>query len=117
MVPDIGYISAGHSPATVPTMTEAAVLEGTPHIPLPATTAANATLWMIDDLITTCAVKTTGIAAPHPALATSPAGITHTTPQTRTSLTQATPTIQHRNFRPEMPNNAQDLQHPINLTV
>ena len=44
MAPDIGDISAGHSPAPIPTVTEAAVLEGTPHILLPATAAAHVTL-------------------------------------------------------------------------
>ena len=40
MVPDIGDISTGHSPALILTMTEAAVLEGTPHVLPPATIAA-----------------------------------------------------------------------------
>ena len=44
MVPDIGNISAGHSPTPIYTMTEAATLEGTPHTLLPATTAAHTTL-------------------------------------------------------------------------
>ena len=44
IVPDIGDISAGHSPAPIPTVTEAVVLEGTPYTPLQATTAAHATL-------------------------------------------------------------------------
>ena len=48
MVPDIGDISADHSPATSLTVTETAVSEGSPHPPLPATTAAHAILWQMD---------------------------------------------------------------------
>ena len=44
MVPKMGDISAGHSPITVPTMTEAAVLEGTFYTPLSATVAAHTAL-------------------------------------------------------------------------
>ena len=44
MVPDMGGILAGHSPATIPTLTEAAVSEGTPHAPYLATAAVHATL-------------------------------------------------------------------------
>ena len=48
MVLDIGDISAGHSPAAIPTAIEAAVLEGTPHAPLSSATAACTTLQLID---------------------------------------------------------------------
>ena len=48
MVPDIGDISVGYSPTMVPTVTETAVLEGTPHTPLPATAAAHASLQLMD---------------------------------------------------------------------
>ena len=48
MVPDIGNISAGYSSATIPTVTEAAVSEDTPHTPHPATITAHATLWPMD---------------------------------------------------------------------
>ena len=48
MVPEMGDISAGHSPTTIPSMTEAAVSEGTHHAPYPATAAAPVTLWLID---------------------------------------------------------------------
>ena len=45
---DKGDISAGHSPTHIPTTTEAATLEGTPHALLPATTAACAALQLMD---------------------------------------------------------------------
>ena len=48
MITDTGDISAGHSPATVPTVTEATVLEGKPCAPLPATTAACTAPWLMD---------------------------------------------------------------------
>ena len=44
----------------------------------------------------------------------SPTDITHATSQTEASLPPATPTVQHRKFSPEKPNNAQDPQPPIN---
>ena len=53
MVQDIGDISTGHSPTTIPTMREAAAIEGTPHGPLSAIAAACATLWPMDASITT----------------------------------------------------------------
>ena len=65
MVPDMGDILAGHSPAIVPTTTEAAFSEGIPHTPHLFTTAAYATLWPMD--------------APT-ALITSPTDVTHATP-------------------------------------
>ena len=114
MVPDMGDISAGHSAATVPTMTEAAVLEGTPDAPLPATAAAHAALWLMDTPITTCTMTPTGIVTPHPTLATSPTDVSHATTETGTSLAPATPTAQHRNLSPEKPNSAQDPQSSIN---
>ena len=44
MVPDMGNISSNHNSATIPTVTGAAVSEGTHHVPHPATAAAHATL-------------------------------------------------------------------------
>ena len=111
MVLDIGDISAGHSPAAIPTMTEAAVLEGTPHIPLPATAAVHAALWPIDTPITTHTMTPTDIVTPHPTLTTSPTDVTHTTLQTRASLTPATPTAQYINLSPEK----QTMSKPHNL--
>ena len=112
MVPDIGDISPGHSPAAVLTLTEAAVLEGIPHTPLPATTAACTTLWPMDAPITTPAMTPTNIVTPHTTLATSPTDVTHATLQTRAGLALATPTAQHRNLSPEKPNNTKDPQPP-----
>ena len=90
MVPYIRDISAGHSPTAIPTMTEAPVLEGTPHPPLSATVAAHTTLWLMNAPVTTCAMTPTGIVTNRPALATSPTDITHATQQTRAGLTPAT---------------------------
>ena len=112
MVPDMGDISAGHSPAANPTVIEAAILEGTPHAPLPATAAALPAPEQMYTPITIHAMTPTGIVTPHPTLATSPTYITHATPQTTASLAPATPTKQHRNLRQEKPKNAQDPQHP-----
>ena len=56
MVPDNGDILAGHTLIAIPTMTEGAASEGTPHAPHLASTAACAALWMIDAPITTHAV-------------------------------------------------------------
>ena len=67
-------------------MTEAAILEGTPHDPLPATAAAHTTLQLMDAPIIPCAVPPTGTVSPHPAHITSPKDVTHITPQTRGSL-------------------------------
>ena len=53
MVPGMGDISAGSSPISIPTMTEAAVSEGTSHAPHPATAAARTTLQPMDSPITT----------------------------------------------------------------
>ena len=117
MVPDMRDISEGHSPATIPTATEIAVLEGTPHAPLPATTAAPAALWLIDAAITTCALKPTGIVAPHPTLSIFLTDITHTTPQTASSLAPATPTAQHRNLNPKNLNDTLRPSTPINPTI
>ena len=112
MVPCIGDISADHSPAAVPTMTEAAVLESTPHALFLATTTACATPQLIDAPVTPHAVISTGIVTPHPALANSTTDFTHTTPQTRASLAPATPITQHRNLSLEKPQSAQDLNRP-----
>ena len=89
MVPDIGDISADHSPAAIPTVTETAVLEGTHHALLLATTANHTTLWIMDAPITPNAMVSTGIVTPHPTLTTSPADVTPTTAQTRAGVAQA----------------------------
>ena len=117
MAPSMGDISAGHIPGPCPTTTEAAVLEGTPCTPLPATAAACATPQLMDASITPCAVIPTGIVVPHPTLATSPAGATHATLHTRASLSSAHPTKQHKDLSPAKSNNASDPQHPINSTA
>ena len=117
MVPYIGDISAGHSPTAITTMTEAPVLEGTPHPPLSATIATHTILWLMNAPVTTCAMTPTGIVTNRPALATSPTDTTHTTEQTRAGLTPATSNAQHRNLSPEKPNNAQAPQPPINQTI
>ena len=117
MVPGIGDISEDQSPATFLTVTEVAVLEGTPHAPFPAIAAACAALCLMDASITTHAMTPTSIATPHSTIATSSTDITHTTPQTRAGFTPATPTTQQMNLSPEKPNNSQDPQLPINPTV
>ena len=117
MVPDIGDISAGHNPTPVPTTTEAAALEGTLCNPLPATAAAYTALQPMDTPVTPHTVIPTGIVTPHPALAISPTGTTHATPQTGAGITPATPTAQHRDLSPEKSSNAQDPQPPINPTT
>ena len=71
MVPHIGDITADHSPTPIHTVTETVILEGTLYTLLPATTAACATLQLIDAPVTSCNIVT-----PHPMLATSPAGAT-----------------------------------------
>ena len=76
MAPDIGDISSGHTPAPTPTVTEAAILEGTSHAPLPVTAAACATPQPMDTPITPHAMTPIGIVAPCPALAISPTGTT-----------------------------------------
>ena len=55
-VPDMGNISAGHSPAAVPTIIEAVVSEDTPCTPHLATVAALATHLLMDAPITTHAM-------------------------------------------------------------
>ena len=117
MASDIGDISTDHSPTTIPTMTEAAVLEGKPHAPLPANAAAYATFWLMDVPITPHTVISAGIVTPYPALATSSTDITTATPWIGASLSPATPTAQHRNPSPEKPNSALDPQPLTNLTV
>ena len=66
----------------------------------------------MDAPIATCAVTPTGIVAPHPTLASSPADVTHATPQTRASLTPATPTTLDRKHSQEKPSYFEDLQPP-----
>ena len=80
MVPDMGDIPADHNPTTIPTLTGAAVSEGTHHAPHPATTAACATLQLMDAPIAICALThPTGIVESHSTFTTSPRGITHAT--------------------------------------
>ena len=66
MVSDIGDISAGHSPTFIPTVTEVAVIEGTPHALL-ATAAAHAAPQVMDAPITPHVMIPTSIVAltPH----------------------------------------------------
>ena len=80
MDPDKGDITADHGPTPFYTMTDAAALEHTPHTLLPATTAAHATLQLMDAPITPHGVIPTSTVAPHPTLTISPAGGTHATP-------------------------------------
>ena len=108
----IGDISTGHSPTLIPTVTEAAILEGTPHALLPATTVAGATPQPVGTPVTPCTVMPSGIVSLHPALTTSPMGTTHTTPWTGTNLTLAAPATQHKNLSPGKSSNAQDPQLP-----
>ena len=96
---------------------EAAVLEGTPHAPLPATTAACTALQPADVPITPHAMIPTGIVTSHPTLATSPTDTTHATPRTRAGLAPAATTTEHRDLSPEKSSNAQDPQSPINPTA
>ena len=80
MVPDMGDISAAHSHTAIPTVTGAAVSEGTHHHPHPATTATHTTLWAMDvPIVTHTVTHPTGTVEPHPTLATSPADVTHAT--------------------------------------
>ena len=117
MALDTGDISAEHSPTLIPTVTEAAVLEGTPHVLLPATAATHATPQPMDGPITPHAVIPSGIVALHPTLTTSPVGATLANPWTRASLTPAAPTTQHKDFSPGKSSNVQDPQPPINPTA
>ena len=86
MVPDIRDITADHSPTPIHTVTEAAASERTPHAILTATTAVHATLQLMDAPVNSYVTIPIGIVVPHPALAISPAGTTHTTPWTGASL-------------------------------
>ena len=117
MAPDIGNITADHSPVPVHTKTEAAALEGTPYTHLPATAAACATIQPIDAPIAPQAVIPTGIVVPNPTLNISPIGTAHATPQTGADLVPAAPTMQHKNLSPGKSSNPQDPQPPINPTV
>ena len=95
---NIGDISTNHNHATIPTLTGAgAVTEGTQCPPHPATTVANAALWLMDAPITTCTMThPIGIVTLHPALTTSSTNITYATiPWTGVGLTPATLTILH----------------------
>ena len=117
MVPGIRDITTDHSPTTINPMTEAAALEGTPHtLPL-ATTAAHATLQLMDTPITPHAAIPTGIVTSHPTLTISPTGATCTTPQTGADLAPATPTMRHKDLSSGKSSNAQDPQPPINPTT
>ena len=110
MVPDIEDITSDHSPTPISTATEAATLEGIPHTLLPATTAAHATLQLMDFPT----VITTGIVTPHPALTISPVGAT---PLTEATLTPACLTMQHKILSPGKSRNAKDPQPLINPTA
>ena len=101
MVLDMGDISGGHSPNTIPTATEVTVYKRIPHAPFPATATACATLWLTDSLIITHAMTPTGIVTPHLELTTSPTDATHATSQTRASLAAATPTTLHWKHSPK----------------
>ena len=92
MVPDLGDITADHSPTPINTMTEATTLEGTPYSLLPSITAAHATLQPKD----APTMITTGIVTSHPALVISPAGTTHTTPWTKITHSLQQPPIHHK---------------------
>ena len=48
MVTEMEDISTDHNPTIIPTVTGAAVSEGTCHAPCPATRAAHATLWLMN---------------------------------------------------------------------
>ena len=117
VIPYMVDISAGHSLAAIPTTTEVAVSESTPCTPHPATTAACNNLWLMDAPITTHAVTPTGIVTLHPAPAIFPTDVIYTSPQTRSSLSPASPTTLHRNLSQEKPSNIQDLQPPINPII
>ena len=117
MVPDIGHITADHSPVTVYTMAEAADLEGTPHVLLPVTTAVHAAFQLMNASITPHAMTPTGKVAPHTILAISPACATQAIPWTRTSLTPAAPTMLHKSLSPGKSSNTQDPQPSIDLTA
>ena len=84
--------------AAIPTMTGAAVSQGTHHAPHPATAASHATLQQVDACIITHAMThPTSIVASHPAFATSPGDITSATiPWNGATIIPATPTALHR---------------------
>ena len=119
MVPDMGDISAGHSPVTIPILTGEAVSEGTHHTPHPATAATHAALQPMEAPITThTTTHPISIVTSHPTLTTSPMDITHATiPWTRAPLAPATPIALHRNHSQEKPSQFQDFQLPINPTI
>ena len=71
MVPHMADISAGQSPAAVPSMTAVAVSLGTHYTPHPATTAAHT------PIATHTMTHPIGIVTPHPAFATSPTDSCH----------------------------------------
>ena len=81
-------------------------------VPYPDFTAAHTTLWPMDASIAIYAMThPTGIVTPHPTLTTSLADIIHATiPQTRASLTPATPTTLHRKYSQGKPKKPKDLQ-------
>ena len=116
-IPDMGDISAGHSPAVIPTMTEAAVSEGTPHALHSATVAAHAALKLMDTTITTCTMTPTGIVTSHPVTCHFSCRC-HSCHSTDLSWScSSNSTTMHRKHSQEKPSNAQDLQPPINPTV
>ena len=78
MVTDMGYISTNHNPATVPTMTGAAVSEDTQCSSSSHCSSSCCPFGQWVFPLTICAMTyPTSIVTPHPTLTTSPADITH----------------------------------------
>ena len=119
MVPDMGDISAGHSPTAIPTATGTVVSEGTHCSPHPATTTTFAALQLMGAPIATCAMThPTGIVTSHPTLTISPTDVTcPAIPLTGAALAPATPTTLQRKHSQEKPSHFLDLQPPINPTI
>ena len=116
IVPDIGDITTDDSYTPVYTVTEAAALEDMPHALLPATTAAPATLQLMDAPITSHTMIPTGIVTPDPTLTISPTVANHATPWTGAGLTLPTHVLPHKILSPGRLSNAQDPQFLINPT-
>ena len=100
MVPDIGDITADHSPTPILAVTEAAALERTLHALLTATTATHAAPHLLDAPIIPCVMILTGIVTPHPTLTIPLASATHATPWTEGTLAPAAPATQHKILSP-----------------
>ena len=120
MVTDMGDISTNHNHTAIPTMTGAAVSEGTHHAPHPDTAAACTALWPIDSPNAIYTVThPNGIVTHHPTPTTSPIDITHATiPQSRAGPAPATSTTLTGNTANKdsqaMP---KTFNPPINLTI